>query len=81
MKNYNKEIGKWLANQRIKRGLMQSDVGEMLGVTKTAVSYWETGKRTIDADTMINYCIAIGADPQQLVNDVLKGNDYGNTEG
>lgn len=81
MKNYNNQIGRWLANQRIKRGLLQAEVGDMLGVTKTAISYWETGKRTIDAETMINYCIAIGADPQQLVKDVTQGDNYGNTEG
>lgn len=78
MKNYNADIGKWLANQRISRGLLQSEVGEMLGVTKTAIHYWETGKRSIDAATLINYCHAIGVDPQQCVRDVTKGDGYGN---
>lgn len=81
MKNYNADIGKWLAAQRISRGLMQSEVGEMLGVTKTAIHYWETGKRTIDAATMIKYCHAIGADPQQCVKDVTEGDNHGSNQG
>ena len=74
MSNYNKEIGKWLAIQRKNRGYDQDDVGRMLGVTKTAISRWETGKRTINGDTMIEYCLAIGADPQDLVRDITKNN-------
>ena len=75
MKNYSKDIGAWLANQRKSRGFLQSDVGEKLGVTKSAVHYWETGKRKIDADEMINYCHVIGVDPQDLVRDLMKGSD------
>ena len=71
MDNYNKKIGQWLAHQREARGLLQQDIGDKLGVTKTAISYWETGKRTIDASTMIEYCNALGVDPQDLVRDVV----------
>ena len=76
MKNYNAEIGRWLAHKRDQRGLTQSDIGYALGVTKTAVHYWETGRRTIDANTMFAYCEILGVDPQQLVNDVTKRKDH-----
>ena len=75
MTDYNKAIGQWLAHQREARGLMQSDIGDILGVTKTAIHYWETGKRTINAETMFKYCEALGVNPQDLVSDVLKGGE------
>jgi len=72
MTSYNEAIGKWLADRRESLGLQQSDVGERLGVTKSAVHYWETGKRTIKADTMLEYCKILDADPQELIRDVTK---------
>ena len=70
MKDYTKDIGKWLATQRKAKGLMQDDIGQALGVTKSAVHYWETGKRKIDANEMLNYCHLLGVDPQDLVRDL-----------
>lgn len=70
MKDYTKDIGRWLAEKRKQKGLRQTDVAERLGCTKSAVHYWETGKRIIDADTMIKYCFVLDADPQDLVRDV-----------
>ena len=45
MKNYNAEIGTWLAKKREEKGLSQSDVAKRMNVTKSAVHYWETNKR------------------------------------
>ena len=42
MKNYNAEIGTWLAKKREEKGLSQSDVAKRMNVTKSAVHYWET---------------------------------------
>ena len=69
-KDLNAEIGRWLAYHRKLRGLSQSEVAERLGVTKTAVHYWETGKRMIYAKTMMDYCHLLDIDPQDLVRDV-----------
>ena len=73
MRDYNKEIGEYLAKARIDRGLTQQQVADRLGVTKTCVHYWESGKRTIYASNMIEYCLAIGLDPQDIVRDVTGG--------
>ena len=70
--DHNEAIGKWLAHEREARGMLQSEIGEKLGVTKTAVHYWETGKRTINADTMLKYCDALGVDPQILVIEITR---------
>lgn len=71
MKNYNQDIGQWLADRRRRKGLTQEDVAGRMGITKVAIHYYETGKRRIDADTMIQYCLVIGEDPQDLVKDVM----------
>ena len=70
MKNYNKKIGAYLAKQRRAKKITQTQLAEKLGVTKTAVSYWETGKRTIYADQMLDYCEVLNIDPQDLVREV-----------
>lgn len=72
MKNYNTDIGNWLASERIKKGLSQQYVADKLGMTRTAVHYWETGKREISAQNMLDYCNAINADPVRLIKDVVK---------
>lgn len=69
----NSAIGKWLAEQREAKGYSQQYVADLLGVTRTAVHYWETGKRTIYAITLMDYCRAIGADPNDLTDRVFHG--------
>jgi transcriptional regulator with XRE-family HTH domain len=70
MKNYNKKIGAYLAKERRAKKISQQQLADRLGVSKTAVHYWETGKRTIYADQMLEYCEQIGIDPQELVKSV-----------
>lgn len=70
MKNYNEKIGAYLAKERKAKKISQQQLADRLGVSKTAVHYWETGKRTIFADQMLNYCEELGIDPQELVKSV-----------
>lgn len=70
MKNYNKKIGAYLAKERRAKKISQQQLADRLGVSKTAVHYWETGKRTIFADQMLEYCETIGIDPQDLIKSV-----------
>ena len=60
--NLSKEIGAWLAEQRNEKQMTQAEVGKKLGVTKTGIHYWETGKRDISADMLLKYCEAVDAD-------------------
>ena len=76
MKNYNKDVGEWLRKHREMKHMTQSQIAGRLGVTKTAVHYWESGKRMIFADTMINYCHILDIDPQDLVRDITGDNEY-----
>lgn len=66
----NTKIGAWLSEKRKAKGMTMQEVAERLGVTKTAVHYWETGKRTIYAYQMMDYCAIVGADPEDLVRDI-----------
>lgn len=77
MKNYNKKIGAYLAKQRRAKKVSQQQLADRLGVTKAAVSYWETGKRTIYADQMLQYCYQLGIDPTELVRYVTEEDNAG----
>lgn len=70
MKNYNAKIGAYLAKERKAKKITQQQVADRMGVTKSAVSNWELGKRTIFADQMLEYCAQLGIDPQELVKSV-----------
>lgn len=67
MKDMNAEIGKAMKKFRKQKHLSMQYVADKVGVTRTAVHYWETGKRTIYASNLLEYCKAIGVN----VNDVI----------
>ena len=37
---------------RKKKGITQEELGDVIGVTKTAISYYESGKRQLTADLL-----------------------------
>lgn len=69
-KSDNSRIGKWLAEKREEKDLSQQYVADRLGVTRTAVHYWESGKRTIYAVNLIEYCMVLGVDPREIIDDL-----------
>lgn len=71
-KDYNTEIGKWLANKRKEKGYSQQYIAERLNVSKVAVHYWETGKRVIYAVHFMDYCKVIGVDPKECIEEIMK---------
>lgn len=50
--NTNNKIGKAIKKERIKLGLTQSELGDILNVSKQTVSNWENGNRTPDTTTL-----------------------------
>ena len=46
-------FGKNLRNLRIGEGLSQRTLGERLGVCNQTVSFWESGSREPDLDTLV----------------------------
>lgn len=75
MNNYNRQISEWIIEKRNEKGLTQGQLGEKIGVTKTAVHYWESGKRSINADTFISICKALNADPYELIQTLMRQNN------
>ena len=81
MEDYNAEIGKWLKEQRELKKRTQQEVADYFGKTKTAVSYWENGKRPMTAETLMRYCAYLGVDAQNLVRWLAEENDeYANLQ-
>ncbi len=70
-KNYNKEIGAWLAMKRKEKGLSQRQVADLMDVSKTSIGHWELGERLIFASNLIDYCKVIDADPSDLVSELF----------
>lgn len=62
----NVKIGEWIKMKREDAHLTQQEVGDKLGVSKTAIHYWETAKRVMYAWQLFDICTAIGADPSDL---------------
>ena len=61
------EFGKRIAEERKKKGLLQSQLAEMTGFSDRTISLWETGKRGItitSADKVakaLGFTVTIGA--------------------
>lgn len=66
MKDYDKHIGEWLSEKRIKAGLTQAELGKKLGVTKSAICQYEKGSRAMTAVMFINVCHILDANPSEL---------------
>jgi len=57
-----KKLRDYLKEERIKRGLLQSDLAEKLGVHQQMISKIESGERRIDVVEFICIAEAIGSD-------------------
>lgn len=55
-------LGQWLKAKRQEQHRSLQSVADALGVTRTAVHCWETGKRSLYASTLLDVCAVLGAD-------------------
>lgn len=49
----NNEFGRILKELRLEKKLSQRELGEILGVVNQTISFWESGSREPDLDTLI----------------------------
>lgn len=62
-----KHIGARIRTERENRGWSQADLARRLGITQTAISYWESGTRTIDVDILAQIATALDLRPSELL--------------
>ena len=63
------KIGGFIAQCRKEKGMTQSHLADILGISDKTVSKWETGKGIPDAGCMVPLCQALGIN----VNELLTG--------
>ena len=60
-------IGRRIASIRTLRGLLQEDVGRILGVSRFTVSKWERGVQLPHGDTLARLCILLECSSDYLL--------------
>lgn len=60
-------IGERIKQERIKRGLSQQELGDILGISKVSVCGYETGARTPTLETFILLVERLALDPSYLL--------------
>lgn len=71
-------IGERLKKERIKRGLSQQQLGDMLGVTKVSICGYETGTRTPTLETFLDILKILDLTPDYLLGrDIDAVNEQG----
>lgn len=73
-------IGEKILNLRKARGWSQEELAERIGVSRQAVSRWESDSAKPDADKIIALCDLFGVSADYLLRDVTpKGENLGQT--
>lgn len=62
-------FGKKLKELRIDKGLSQQKLGELLGFCNQTISFWESGSREPDLDTLVNIAHFFGVSVDELLED------------
>ncbi len=63
----NNVFGQKLKELRLEKGLSQQKLGEMLGFCNQTVSFWETGSREPDLDTLVAIARFFDVDISELL--------------
>lgn len=75
--NFDKVLGEILREKRQEKNYSMEYVAQRLGVTKMAVSYWETGKRSMYATTFRDYCEILGVSMQEVFDEMERKESHG----
>ena len=64
----NKSFGNKLRLLRTQQGLYQKDLAAELGVSREIISYWESGKKKPNIDTILKLCDILDTNPNELLD-------------
>lgn len=64
----NKTFGSFIREKRIEKGLKQKELADLLYVTESAVSKWETGRSYPDITMIPNLCSVLGVTEKELID-------------
>ena len=64
----NKTFGSFIREKRIEKGLKQRELADLLYVTESAVSKWETGKSYPDITMIPNICKVLDVTEKELID-------------
>ena len=67
VKDKRKIVREALKEARLRHGLRQQDVAEVLGKPQSFVAKVESGERKADFIEVIDYCSAVGLNPKELL--------------
>lgn len=67
-----RDIGQWLRAKRIEKKLSTRYVSKQLGFSVGMPTLWEQGKRGMTAQTFMDYCRLLDADPNDLITELKK---------
>lgn len=73
------KIGKFIAENRKRKNMTQTELANILGVTDRAISNWENGRRLPDPSLMLNLCSNLGITLNELfAGEKIKEEDFKN---
>ena len=64
----NKSFGSFIREKRIEKGLKQKELADLLYVTESAVSKWETGKSYPDITMIPSICKVLDVTEKELID-------------
>ena len=67
----NKLLGSRLRAQRVKFGITQQEVADMLKVDRSTYSYYETGRTAPSIESLYNLSVAFGVTADELIRHVI----------
>ncbi len=65
----NNVFGQKLKELRVEKGLSQRELGERLGFCNQTVSFWESGRREPDLDTLLKIARFFDIATEELLED------------
>lgn len=71
MSTYTETLGDRIAERRAERGLPQTKLADMVGVTQAAISFWETGRHTPSRPHIVAVAAALDTTAAALTEGLL----------